>query len=64
MKIWTNINLVIDSLANTIVAVARTTEKSVILVENEVDGLSVAQQSRIAQEKREFNALLEDKDSA
>ena len=63
MQLWTNINTIIDSLTNTVVALARTTEKTVVLVENEVDGLSVAQKSRIEQERKEFNALLKGKDN-
>lgn len=44
---WENIKTVVQSLTNVIVSVSTTMEKSVKLVENEIDNLDAEQKKRL-----------------
>ena len=46
-SLWSDIKTTLNSIFGAIVAVARTTEKAVILCENEVDNLDEMQQIRL-----------------
>ena len=52
-SLWTDIKSTLRSVFGAIVAAARTTEKAVILVENEVDNLNEMQEIRLDMTKAE-----------
>lgn len=49
---WENIKTVVQSLTNVIVVASTTAEKSVRLVENEIDNLEAEQKKRLNKIKR------------
>ncbi len=53
MNIFTAIGKILNSFTGAFVAVARTTEKTVELVENEMDNLNLEQQIRLDKVKAE-----------
>lgn len=65
VSIWADIKATLRSIFGAVVATARTTEKAVNLVENEVDNLNEMQEIRLdmtkaerAQQKVQINAML------
>lgn len=58
MNIFTAIGQTLNSCVSVLTAAARTTEKTVILVENEVDLLHVGQSIRITSVKSELTSLI------
>ena len=52
-SLWKDIRQTLSSIFGAVVAAARTTEKAVALVENEVDNLNELQQMRLDQSKAE-----------
>ena len=64
-SLWSDIKTTLNSIFGAIVAVARTTEKAVILAENEVDNLDEMQQIRLdltreerRQQQAQFQSLV------
>ena len=52
---WENIKTVVQSLTNVIVSISTTAEKSVKLVEDEIDNLDAEQKLRLAKIEKERN---------
>ena len=58
MRIWHNINRIVDAATNTVVKLAETAEKSVDLISNEVDNLEAEQHLRLDRAKAEREEFL------
>ena len=57
---WQDLRTIVSSITNFIVSASRTAEKSVLLVENEMDNLTELQNLRFDEIRKERQALLTD----